>query len=185
MKMFIRLGFILLAVSAIATALLAYVNSITEPKIKELRIKEAEAARSYLIPDAAFTGLTIIGEDSLYVAKDKETGQIKGYTFTAAKSGYSSVVKTMAAIDPDFKLLKIKVTEQAETPGLGANCTQNDFAACFENLNAGQLLVDKDGGSIRSLTGATITSRAIANSLQEQIAEVKKYLDSRQTEVRP
>ena len=47
------------------------------------------------------------------------------------------------------------------------------------------LLVDKDGGSIRSLTGATITSRAIANSLQEQIAEVKKYLDSRQTEVQP
>ncbi len=185
MKMFLKLGLILLAVCAIATALLAYVNSITEPKIEDLKIKAAEAARAELIPGASFKSLAKVGDDSLYVALDSQTGEITGYTFIAAKAGYSSTVKTMAAISPDFKVIAIKVIEQAETPGLGANCTQESFAANFKGLDADQLLVDKDGGPIRSLTGATITSRAVANSLKEQITEVKKIVQSGSQEAQP
>ncbi len=188
MKMFVRLGFILLAFSIVATALLAYVNSITKPKIDALKVKAAEAARSSLIAGAAFEAVTIkAGEDSLtyYVAKDTQSGEIKGYTFTAAKTGYSSNVKTMAAIGADFKLIAIKVIEQAETPGLGANSTQSTFTDQFKGLAADQLLVDKDGGPIKALTGATITSRAIANSLQEQISLVRKDIETRQVEVKP
>jgi len=188
MKMFLKLGLILLAFCVVATALLAYVNSVTKPKIDELKVKEAEEARSSLIPGSTFEEQSFkAGEEShtYYVAKDTTTGQIKGYTFTAAKNGYSSNVKTMAAIDPDFKLIAIKVIEQAETPGLGANSTQSFFTDQFKGLAADQLLVDKDCGPIKALTGATITSRAVANSLKEQITLLRADIESRQGEAQP
>ncbi len=182
MKFYLKLGLILLAFCIVATALLAYVNSITKPKIAAIKIKEAELAREELIPNSAFEEVTVkTGKDSIvyYVARDKATKELKGYTFTAARIGYSSNVKTMAAMDKDFRILGIKVVEQAETPGLGANCVKPEFTAKFKGLPAADLVVDKDGGKIQSMTGATITTRAVTNSLREQIALVQKDVEAK------
>jgi len=188
MKMFLKLGLILLAFCVVATALLAYVNSVTKPKIDEQKVNDAKKDRCSLIPGATFEEQSFkAGEEShtYYVAKDATTGQIKGYIFTAAKTGYSSNVKTMAAIDTEFKLINIKVIEQAETPGLGANCSSESFAERFKGLLPEKLLVDKDGGPIKALIGATITSRAVVNSLQEQITLLRADIESRQGEAQP
>lgn len=182
MKFFLKLGLILLAFCVVATGILAYVNSITKPKIDDLKRKEAELARGELIPNAVFEPVTIkTGQDSLvyFIALDNATKELKGYTFTAAKIGYSSTVKTMAAVDADFKLINIKVIDQAETPGLGANCTKPEFNAKFKGLTLDELKVDKDGGKVEAMTGATITTRAVTNSLKEQISIVKKDVEAK------
>jgi len=184
MKLFLRLGLTLLGFCAVATALLAYVNSITKPLIDEHQRTAAEQTMSKLIPEAVFEPVTIHTEkDSLvyYIAKDQKTGEIKGYTFTAVKPGYSSMVKTMAAIDTNFKIINIQVIEQSETPGLGANCTKPEFSAKFTGLSADDLVVDRDGGKFVSLTGATITTRAVTNSLRDAIKLIQKDVESKTT----
>jgi electron transport complex protein RnfG len=193
MKFYLKLGLILLAFCIVATALLAYVNSVTKPRIDALKTKAAEEARAKLILGAAFEPRAIAVPDAdtifYYVATDEKTGELKGYTFTAAKVGYSSTVKTMAAIGPDFKLMDIQVIEQSETPGLGANCVKPDFAAKFRGKEANELVVDKDGGQIVAMTGATITTRAVTNSLREQIGTIRKDVEAQAaapaTEVTP
>lgn len=171
MKFYLKLGLILLAFCVVATALLAYVNSVTKPKIDAIKIKEAEEARNALIPNAVFE--EVHGALDYYIARDKDTQALKGYTFTAEKYGYSSAVKTMAAIDSSFQIIAIKVVSQSETPGLGSNCTTPAFQDQFQGKSSMQLVVDKDGGTppdvIKALTGATITSRAVTKSLKEQI----------------
>ncbi len=180
MKMFIQLGFILLAFCIVATALLAYVNTLTKPKIEALKIKETQEARANLIPDSEFE--EVAGDLTYYIAKDKASGEIKGYTFTAAKNGYNGAVKTMAAVDKDFKLMAINVIQQTETPGLGTNSTQPKFTDQFKGKSSEQLIVDKDGGvppnAIKALTGATITTRAVVNSLKETIEQLKASVQS-------
>jgi len=182
MKFFLQLGLILLAFCVVATALLAYVNSITKPKIDEIKIKEAEEARNALIPDAVFE--EVHGAIDYFIARDKTTQELKGYTFTAEKYGYSSNIKTMAAIDSSFQIINIQVISQAETPGLGTNSTSPDFTGQFAGKTSAQLVVDKDGGvppnAVKALTGATITSRAVTNSLKEQILLVQKDIQERQ-----
>lgn len=42
-----------------------------------------------------------------------------------------------------------------------------------------ELLVDKDGGKIASLTGATITTRAVTNSLKEAAAIIKQDVEAK------
>lgn len=184
MKVFLRLGLTLLGFCVVATALLAYVNYVTEPLIEQQKKTAAEQTMSKLIPGAVFEPITIhTGKDSLvyYIAKDEKTGDIKGYTFTAAKPGYSSIVKTMAAIDTNFKIINIQVIEQSETPGLGANCTKPEFSAKFPDLSPDDLILAKDGGKFVGITGATITTRAVTNSLREAIKLIQKDVESRTT----
>jgi len=175
---YIKLGGILLIICVIATGILAYVNSVTEPKIIALKAAEAIKSREALIPESDFEEVKVSEDFIYFIAYKKGTKDIQGYTFTAGKTGYSSKVLTMAGLDPQFKIINIKVIDQAETPGLGANCTATSFTDQFKGKTQTDMLVDKDDGPIKSLSGATITTRAIANSLKEQILVLRAHVES-------
>lgn len=177
MKYYLKLGFILLIFCVVASGILAYLNTLTAPVIAERKAREAVETRAGLIPNAAFHERETSSGLRYYVASSEaDSTVILGYTFVAAQSGYSSKVQTMVGVDKDFKVLAIQVIDQAETPGLGANCTQATFMDQFRGMSLSELKVDKDGGQVKSLSGATITSRAIANSIQASITAVQADL---------
>ena len=166
MKYFFKLGFVLLVITVIASGVLAYINSITKPIIEENQRKAKEEARMEVLPEAAtFDSISYLNEETVYIGKNEE-GYIVGYTFVASLYGYSSDVKTMVGVTPDLKVNRIKIIEQKETPGLGANCEKPEFQQQFENKNKSEMTVDKDGGNIISITGATITTRTLAQSIK-------------------
>lgn len=178
-KDMLKLGIILFLISAIATGVLAWVNAVTITKIEELKKQAAIDTRQALLPAAKTFEERKSAEDTTfvyYIAKD-EKGAVLGYTFVGAKQGYSSVVKTMAALDKDFNIINLKVFEQNETPGLGTLALEKDFPKRFIGKGLAVLKVDKDGGAIKSLTGATITTRAITNSLSEGILMMKEDME--------
>jgi electron transport complex protein RnfG len=173
MMYYLKLGIILFIFCAVASGILAYINTLTAPVIAERKAKEEVATREALIPGATFTEVQSSSGDRYFVAKDPATDEILGYTFIAAEIGYSSTVQTMVGVDKDFKVLAIKVIDQAETPGLGANCTNESFSAQYSGMTLENLYVDKDGGAVVSLSGATITSRCITNSIRNSIHNVQ------------
>jgi len=173
---YVKLGAILLIICAIAAGLLAYINGLTEPIIKERKAKEEIQTREALIPGATFIADKTASGLDFFIAQDPQTNEVIGYTFIAAKNGYSGEIQTMVGLDKEFKILNIKVINQSETPGLGANCTLEGFAKLFVGLSDTELLVDKDGGKIPAMAGATITTRAITNSIKEQVIALKNHL---------
>lgn len=183
MKYILKLGLILLAFCAVASGILAFVNSKTQPVITARKLLEEEQTRKELLPLAKTFELKKTAVDSsfvYYVAKD-DTDKIIGFSFIAAKSGYSSVIKSMVALDNEFKVINMKVIDQNETPGLGTNCATKDFPLRFKGLSADEIKVDKDGGKVTSLTGATITTRAITNSIRDAITLLKNDIDTQST----
>jgi Na+-translocating ferredoxin:NAD+ oxidoreductase subunit G len=186
MSYFIKLGLVLLIITAIASGILAFVDSLTSEKIRENKNLAEEEARRDVLPEAVRFQLhttTLEAQKEIqnplknaadtgprqfiyYLAYD-DNDELVGYSFVASKYGYSSQVKTMVGVNTDMKILKIKVIEQAETPGLGANAASDDFQNRFLSKSISQLKVDKDGGDIKSLTGATITSKAVCSSIEE------------------
>ena len=182
-KIYLQLGLILLAFCLVATALLAYVNTITKPQIDKIKTLEAEETRRTLIPDSDFEEIT--SDITYYIAKDNKTKEVKAYVFTAEKNGYNGPVKTMVAVDNNFQIIAIKVTDQSETPGLGSNSTQPKFSEQFKGKTSEQLIVDKDGGvppnCIKAITGATITTRAVVNSVKESIDLLKAKVQENST----
>ena len=91
----------------------------------------------------------------------------------------------MVAVDNNFQIIAIKVTDQSETPGLGSNSTQPKFSEQFKGKTSEQLIVDKDGGvppnCIKAITGATITTRAVVNSVKESIELLKAKVQENST----
>jgi len=158
MKYYLKLGFVLLIITAIASGILAFINGFTDPIIKLNEQKQKEEARKEVQPEAViFDSIGVINSEITYAAK-AEDGTLLGYTLMAIKYGYSSDVKTMVGVGAELKINKIKIISQAETPGLGANCDSPDFQGKFNDLGYDDLQVDKDGGKIVSITGATITT---------------------------
>jgi electron transport complex protein RnfG len=108
MKEYIKYAFVLFIVAAVASGILAFVDSFTKPVILKNQKKEKELARKAVLPQATvFDSICSINNEPGYVAKD-DSGNIVGYTFVAAGYGYSSNVKTMVGLKSDFSINKIK-----------------------------------------------------------------------------
>ncbi|MCD4829409.1 MAG: FMN-binding protein [Candidatus Cloacimonetes bacterium] len=196
MMYYLKLAFVLLVIAGLASATLAYLNGKTQPIIEANKKLAELAAREKVLPGAsAFErdSLAVEGaqvSDSLeplrlqddsgggmffyYRAYDKDHNLV-GYIFTALGKGYSSTIQTMCGVvfadDGALELNAIEILYQGETPGLGANAVNDKFLGRFNGLSqlltTSRLYVDKDGGDITSITGATITTRAIVNSIRE------------------
>ncbi len=175
MKYYIKLGGILFLIAFFASGVLALVNSITKPIIDKNQAKSQELARSFVLPDAKSFEKNEGNGFEYFVGKDKE--EIVGYTFIATGVGYSSNVQTMVGLDKNFVINNIQVIYQAETPGLGANAVKEDFQNQFKKKGEKTVNLTNDKGEIVSLTGATITSRAITTSVSERIGILKDLLN--------
>ena len=172
MKHYLKLSGILLLICIVASGTLALVNKKTKPIIDEIAAKEEKKAMLYVLPDAETFEKREAG-DFEYFLGQKSDGELVGYVFIAAEQGYSSVVRTVVGLKTNFSVNSIKVISQAETPGLGANCEKREWQDLFKDKKIAQIAVIKDGGEITSITGSTITSRAISNSISAGIKHLE------------
>ncbi|MBL7084921.1 MAG: FMN-binding protein [Candidatus Omnitrophica bacterium] len=130
--------------------------------------------------------------------------KILGYAFRTEAQGYSSLIETMAGMDTKGKITGIKILAQNETPGLGAKVSevktkktlwqaikeffssekeipelpsQPWFCAQFKNKKIEDLVVVKGATekNIQAITGATISSEALTNSVREKAKEILSY----------
>jgi electron transport complex protein RnfG len=94
-------------------------------------------------------------------------GKPVGVAFESYGKGYGGDVGLMVGINLESdSIIGVGVTTHAETPGLGAKAKDDPgFAAQFAGVSALEpVKVNKDGGSINAISGATITSRAVASA---------------------
>jgi len=174
MKAFIQYALVLFCITAVACAILAMVNQTTEPLIAQNKIATEDAARQEIFPGASFTQRTLEGLQFYDVFDQGEN--LLGYIINTSAQGYSSNIVAMVGLNTDLSIKMVKVIDQQETPGLGTNCTKPDFLHRYVGLSIGNLKVDKDGGEIISLTGATITTRALTSSIKEYIEKLERLL---------
>lgn len=187
MKEILKLGGILLLVTAIAGAALSMVNAITKPRIEEQKRLVTLRALQAALPTVDPKLIEPFSENdkiSYYIGyNDTNKVEIEGYAFVAKGQGYSSIIETMVGIDTTGKIMGIKIMQQVETPGLGTKIEEvrygessSWFQDQFLNRVADGLAVDKDDGDIISVTGATISSRAVANSIKKGLSELEEKL---------
>jgi len=190
MKNIIKLSLILSCFCAVAAFSLAGVNKITKPRIELERKKAINNALQYVLPTAQTIKENKIPDAIIYYSGffTEDTTQIPiGYAFITYGQGYSSRIQTMVGIDNEGIIQAISILFQQETPGLGAKATEirpGEETPWFQQQFAGKspvdIKVDKDGGEIVSITGATITSRTVTTSIQkgfEDLLSLKKKVD--------
>lgn len=155
---------VLCVMCIVVTGALAATNSVTAPVIAEATRVAQENARKELLPDADnFTKVDVQAENvsDVYVA-DNGVGTV----ITCAGKGYGGTITVMVAFNPDDTVKQIKITEQAETAGLGAKIsTDKDFQNSFSGLPAEDFTVS----DINAISGATISSKAVTAAVNAAI----------------
>ncbi len=159
---------VLCVICVVITGALAATNSVTAPVIQAATIAAQNAARAELLPEAegAFTkveGIEVENVSDVYTA-DNGTGTV----ITCSGKGYGGAVTVMVAFSPDNTIKQIKITESAETKGIGTNVTENtEYWASYNGLSAAQALVL--GSDVDAYSGATVSSKAVINAVNAAI----------------
>ncbi|MTI66707.1 MAG: RnfABCDGE type electron transport complex subunit G [Firmicutes bacterium] len=167
MREIIKLGLVLLLITAISATILGLSNGITSKKIEEVEAKASQEARKEVLPKADNFEPVDIDTDSKVLAVYKSDA---GYAIKTATPGYGGNVEVITGISKDGAITGVKVVKHQETPGLGANATGSEFQNQYKGIKAkNEVLVVKTAPSkdnqIQALTGATITSDAVTKGV--------------------
>lgn len=176
MKENLKLGGVLLIIAAVAGLLLGAAHTVTlEPIAKQEQMAKAAAmkeilpkAEEFKVKDTAVEG--IIKE----VNEGTASGKTAGYAIKVSPKGYGGAIEMMVGISAEGKVEGIKILSHNETPGLGANAPQPKFSGQFSGKSVEkELQVVKTApaadNQIEAITGATITSKAVSNGVNEAV----------------
>ena len=171
----------LFIICLVVTALLAGTNLLTADTIAQQEIAAAEASRKVVLSTAESFEEMDDGETQYYIGKDG-AGAVAGYVFTTTAKGYGGDVSVMTGIDTEGKIGGVVILSHNETPGLGANAEKDSFRDQYKQTapESGFSLIKSGSaadGQISAMTGATITSNAVTNAVNEAVAlyyEVKE-----------
>lgn len=158
-------------ITLVCSALLGFLHELTLEPINAANAAKTQNAIAAVLPEFdAVSELTEIEGASYYTAT--KDGEIVGYAVNAASSGFGGTIKLMVGFRPDGTIFNTSVLEHAETPGLGAKCTEDAFASQFNEFDPAVkvLKVQKDGGDVQAITASTITSRAYCVALENAVA---------------
>ncbi len=183
MREMARLGLILMTMGLICAAALGFVNSQTKDRIaiqRELARQEAmNLVASSLGSGLTFDSIEVQGLSNPYPETGRTLSPVRvsssgnpvGYVFTAYRKGYSSVIETLVAVDLEGTIAGSTILFQAETPGLGTRYTDPSWQARLVGQTSPAL--EKDGGEIAGVTGATVSGRAIVGSVADGIEALR------------
>lgn len=194
---FIRYAATLAIICLAASGLLSIVYNVTQPKIAAQAKMEEESALKDVYPGAARFEPVEDKGSVLYYKALNASGELLGYAFRAEKKGYSSVIVTMAGMDIEGVIKRIRVLSQNETPGLGSRIEEVRQQETFWDVVFRKVRIAQkprpwfqarfDGKSYKALdcnaetiTGATISSLAVIVSVEKKAKEVmEKAQDGR------
>ena len=165
---------VLTIVCIASAASLGALHSLTEDKIEASEQQQRREALSRVFPDAEFEEI----ENNAYRAT--EDGQLVGYVSVGSGRGYGGFtggfIYLAVGIKTDGNVKGVEVIRQSETPGLGSRITEDQFLSQFVDLSLGDIELERNGGEILAITGATISSQATVDIVNKEVERLREYL---------
>lgn len=166
----------LLVTCLVAAFALSEVYAVTKSQIDKQRADATESALAQVLAGAA--GFREMEKDSLWYGLDS-AGTKMGIVVRSGVRGYGGPVPVLVGLDLTGRIVGIKVASPAEglkeTPGLGLKATEEWFWKQFVGGDS-TVALKKDGGKIDAISGATITSRAVAKGIAQTIRKYSEHL---------
>ncbi len=158
---------VLVLICFVVTFMLAFTYGITKPIIDENTAKAASEARMELIPDADnFTqddaDLYVLEENKVYATEAYTADNGAGMVVTVVTNSYGGPLTAMVGIDKAGAVTGVKVTDHADTPGVGTKAhAYNHLAQYAEKTQLASENIKAHADDITEVTGASVSSGAI------------------------
>ncbi len=173
-----RLIVMLFLISALTALALGIVNHMTEGPIAQHTLDTTNAALAEVMPGGDYTfnqlDKTVSNTEVTAIYTAEDASGVQGYVVESVVFGSQGNIDMVVGVDLNQTVTGLAIISNPETAGLGSKASDADWRAQFAG-KSGTLAVDKDGGDIVSLTGATISSRAVVkgvNNALETVAEL-------------
>lgn len=160
----------------------------TEIEVEEQSIRiSPEKALTAVLPNMA-GGYVLKDEESEFPYwigyRDKEKSQVGGYLFVAFGEGFGSTIETLIGADPSGKIVGIKILYQEETLEYGdkiVEIIEGEKDPWFPRQFIGKSTSDtialkQDGGVIDGITDATISAKAVTESIDTGLRKLMEVL---------
>ncbi len=185
MKLSIRMIIVLGIITLLSGGVLSILNNWAEPRIEQHRQQRIIDSINQLYPGQPdHKKIASYAENLPIYACYDDAGETIGFAFQARGIGYADEIRLMVGLDRSLEQLTgLFVLEQTETPGLGAQITEDKFQQKFAELELSAdepsiELVDRDpsAGQVEAITGATISSEAVINIINRALPRIRREL---------
>jgi len=184
MKLILQMLVTLTIIGVVSGGLLSEVSEWAKPKIEAHRKAETEKAIFLVQPEAKSQKKIENIAFEIYQVFDANNQPI-GYALPYEGNGFQGKIRLMVGVKNDLKeLVGMQVLEQTETPGLGTKVTEDPFTNQFVKLNADPDVAWVKGApptnpnEIQTITGATISSKAIVNIVNGGLQKLREAKES-------
>lgn len=182
----VRIVIILTIIGILSGGILSVVFSYANPLIQENRRRATNEAVKTVVPGTSKVESERRENLLVYKGLDSE-GKLQGYAFTADFSGFQGKIRIMIGVDPGFeRITGLDVLENIETPGLGNKIVAKSWLDGFNGLSAVQEMTlvknqaaDKKNNEVEAITGATISSQAVVDGANAELARVRQAMESK------
>jgi electron transport complex protein RnfG len=183
--------------ATVACVLLAFVYAGTKDRIAANQAAKLEVAQKEIFPEAdSFKALpagTFTSGNKLVTFGDAykalKGGKTIGILLQSTSYGYQDYDIGLVGVDSSGKLAGLRLLQDKDSPGFGANAISDSyfidkaktttFYGQFAKLPAkAKIAVQKDGGGVVAISGATITSRAVSLLVNEAVNAIKAKASS-------
>lgn len=186
-------GLILGVLVCLAVLLLGGARALTQPAIEQAQHQLLLASLDELLPAASYDNdpasdrILVQAEalggsqpHPLYRLRQQQRG-IALVIGATALDGYSGPIELLIATRRSGELLGVRVTGHTETPGLGdaIETRRSDWIRQFDGMtielpsDAWQL--ERNGGRVDQITGATVTSQAILSAVYRTLDWYRRH----------
>ena len=175
MKYLLKPSLTLLITSAVIIAMLSIVHSLTLEPIERQSIAQRDTAMRQVLPQAdeyaEFEGELSGGITAIF--QGFSGGEPIGFVLAVSSQGYSGPVDIMVGISSEDQAISgVRILRHSETPGLGALIARDSFYLRFDGRDIVPIMVVRSSPgehTIDAITSATISTRAVTNSVNEAI----------------
>ena len=187
-----------LALAGLAAALLlAGTWALTRERIAEGERRAQREALQIVLPpalhdnDPIADAVTVrapgwLGQSESTVRRARRGDAPVALVFDAtAPDGYSGPIRLLIAIDQGGRVLGVRVTAHAETPGLGDDIEagRSDWITRFTGRalgdpDAARWRVQREGGEFAQFAGATVTPRAVVAAVRRALQFAAQHGDA-------
>lgn len=154
---------VLVIICLVITFALVATFKVTEPIIKATMEKEAELARTQVLPES--DGFKLVESSGNNVLEVYKATNDTGFVITTVDKGYGGRIKVITGFSSEGFVEKVLLLEQKETPGLGTKVGEKKFTDQFIGLDGVE--------TVDTISGSTISSKAMIRAVDSAISQMK------------
>lgn len=173
----VRLVVLLFTFCAVVALVLAGINKITAPIIKEVEAQKTRESLMKVCPSATdFTPVefdTAAHPNILEAYELTKHGQLAGYGVVVSSQGFGGEIKMMVGVANNERVLGVSIISLSETPGLGTKADDVEWLNQFVLKTSPYKVVKgkaEADNEVVAVTSATVTSKAVTAGVEAAIA---------------